>query len=867
MYVDRVACTDGPSSSVLEQIRAQVARTPDLIAVRHGDTSLSYRELVERVEVMAGRLSHAGVEAGDLVGLCPLRSLELVVGMLAVLRCGAAYVPIDPETPAPRVAEVVQQAALRRVLLHEELRPLFAHTGVELLSLREPHPPASLLAPTSEAHSPGELAYVIFTSGSTGVPKGVEVRKLSLANHATSMARLYDLGPGDRVLCTASIAFDVAAEQIYPALLAGAEVVVRPDSLFASLASFNRYVHEAGITTLILPTALLHEWTRELGAGRLMLPSKVRTVAAGTEQVAASALTTLLASTERPLRFLHGYGPTEATITCTAYLHDGRSFHAGDVVPIGLPLPNTQAYVLDAELAPVSEGELGELYIGGVALARGYLGRDDLTRERFITHSFAQDTQAPERLYRTGDLVRRNAHGELLFVGRADGQLKVRGHRVEPEEVEAALMQQAGVLEAAVVQSGQGEQAQLVAYLVCDGALDLTTLRGACRARLPSYMVPASFVQLAQLPTTLNQKVDRAALRALVRTPAPAQAREAAEDDSELLVAHAFAEALGVPAIGRDDDFFECGGDSLRALHMLQLLRQGHSAELGLADVFEAPTVRALGSRITHRGTVDRPSVLCLKTGVGTPLFLVCGIQIYQALATASVCPNPIYALLVPGESLNVDDPDAIPALASVQVLAAEYIALMRQHTASGPYALGGLSFGGAVAYQMAQQLRAAGESVALVALFDTVLPRAQKRASIAWLKQQLTQLRAPELQTRLTGLHRVLIDKAQRQLRKLRRGPQPRAGNALETLDQRRNLAYQKRLREFDRSLTPYAGRVVLYRATESDEGSLLHAHGFAAFVPDLTVCDVPGDHLGILREPSVQQLAAHLATQLQRS
>jgi amino acid adenylation domain-containing protein len=850
------------SPSVLALFRAQAARSPDALAVRHGQQTLSYRQLREAVDRLAARLTRAGVTPGELVGLCVVRSLDVVVAMLAILQTGAAYLPLDQDTPKLRVEHIVRQAALRRALVQRAVAPLFADTGTQLVMLDAPADGAAQAPVQAKKSAPGfdDLAYVIFTSGSSGAPKGVEVRHVSLANHAQNMVDLYQLGPGDRMLCSASIGFDVAAEQIYPALLAGAEVVIRPASLFSSLESFNRYLHEASITALVLPTAFFHEWTHELGARRLVLSPSVRVVGVGTEQVAATALSTFLACGARPLRFIHGYGPTEATITCTAYLHDGRSFDSSDVVPIGRPLANIEAHVLDAACSPVHDGEVGELYIGGVALARGYLGRADLTRDRFIEHSFPGEGRTGARLYRTGDLVRRSGNGELYFLGRADTQLKVRGHRVEPEEIELLLKQQPGVLDAAVVQRGL-----LVAYLACDQPLDMAALRATCRQRLPAYMVPGSFVPLRHLPMTFNQKVDRAALRALVHEEARP---ELASSDGELLVARAFAEVLGTPSVGRDDDFFERGGDSLRALRVLQLLRQSHTAELALADFFEAPTVRALGLRVTRGGSVDRASVLCLKSGVGTPLFLVAGIQIYQALATALHASNPVYALLLPSESWELSGADV--ALPTTDELAAQYVRLMHEHTPQGPYLLGGLSFGGAIAYAMAQQLRAAGEPVDLLALFDTVLPRATRRLTWPWLRTQLQTLRSPgQLRGRLTVLGQRGVQRAKRLVQArlqpaVRSERESASAEALRELDRRRERAYAERLRDFDRTIAAYPGPVVLYRAMDNSEGSHLPDHGFAAFTPDLRVCDVPGDHLGILREPAVAALAAHLAEQI---
>jgi amino acid adenylation domain-containing protein len=821
-----------PRHDVVSLFMEQARRTPAAAALAFAEQVLSYAELAREVDQLAALLVEREVRPGDRVAIRASRSLEMVVGLLAVLRAGAAYVPLDPEAPGARTLSILRESAPRLVLAHSPE----GLAGFTVLSFAEVAASVAVHA----AIDGDALAYVIYTSGSTGVPKGVEVRHISLANHALEMAELYQLRAGDRVLCSASIGFDVAAEQIFPALICGATVVVRPEDLFRSLDNFDRYLRAAEISTLILPTAFFHEWTRELGAGALRLPPGLRAVGVGTEQVAAAQLETFLAGAGGRVRFLQGYGPTEATVTCTAYVHAGEPLGHGAPVPIGRPLANTEAYVLDPAGALTADDQVGELYIGGIGLARGYLGRDDLTRERFVPHPFSQQPGA--RLYRTGDLVKRAADGQLIFVGREDFQFKVRGHRVEPREIEDVLCEQPGIAEAVVVLRGQ----QLVGYVVAE-RLDADELTRACRARLPSYMVPGVFVALPAFPKTLNQKIDRNALPE--PKSRPRSVKTAARNDMELLVARAFAEALGITTpVAPDDDFFELGGDSLRALRLLQLIRQGCSGELALADVFAAPTVAALAGRV---GSVDRPSVLCLKPGRGTPLFLVCGIQIYQALAHALTCENPVYALLLPSEGLVANGSSELPA---VEQFASEYLRILSAHTPEGPCALGGLSFGGAVAYEMARQLAETGREVSLLVLFDTVLPRAHIRGLRPRILHRLRAIRrAPPARARA-----MIIERLRRLLP--RAAPVAARGDALEQLDAQRESTYSARIVDYDRTSKPYGGRVVLYRAEDAEGGPFLPGHGFELLVDDLTREDIPGDHLGILREPGVGAIARSL-------
>jgi thioesterase domain-containing protein len=380
-----------------------------------------------------------------------------------------------------------------------------------------------------------------------------------------------------------------------------------------------------------------------------------------------------------------------------------------------------------------------------------------------------------------------------------------------------------------------------VAYVVCATPLDQAALRATCRSHLPAYMVPDAFVGLTAFPQTLNQKIDRAALPD--PAPDPRRERRGARSDVELLVARAFTEVLGVSELCVEDDFFALGGNSLRALRLLQLIRQSCSSALGLADIFAAPSVAALGARIARGGSVDRPTVLRLKPGQGTPLFLVCGIHIYQPLADALPCANPAFALLLPSEA------GVGQALPPIERLAFDYVQALRKHTPQGPYALGGLSFGGAVAYEMARQLNAAGQEVSVVGLFDTLLPRGRIRSARAWMRARL----------------RSCLAAARRKIAGCVRGSSgPASDRELLLLEQQRQRVYGERLVEYDRVQRPYAGRVVLYRALDANQGPRLPGHGFEQLASQVTWCDVPGDHLGILCDGGVQRLAAHLAEAL---
>jgi len=853
-----------PRVCVHELVHAQAVRTPAAPAVRFGDTVLTYAELDARAEQLAHALRERGVREGDLVAIAIPRSVELVVGLLAILKSGAAYVPIDVALPRERIELLVRRSQPVIVLTDATTRATMAELGATLCV----HTDAAFVAAQPcttplPAGDPERLVYVIFTSGSTGEPKAVEIRHRSLVNHGLAVQDHYGLGPGDRMLCSASIGFDVAAEQIYPALFHGAEVVVRPDDLLESFAGFDAFVRARALTAMILPTAFWHEWVRYLQERRLEVPPTLRLLSVGTEKALSEILVTWRERGAGRVRFIQGYGPTETTVTCTMFRHDAGETTVDPTrpLPIGRPLANNEIYILDATGEPVPVGVPGELCVGGAGLARGYLGRPDLTAERFVAHPLRQGDDA--RIYKTGDLAYWQPDGQIVYVGRSDFQVKVRGFRVELGEIEALLRSHPGVRESVVVL--RDEPKRLVAYLVGDPGLAIDELEARCRAQLPEYMVPAAFVVLDAFPLTHNGKVDRAALPR-PDTSARPRSRDA-NDDVELILAGAFAEVLRAPAVGMTDGFFDLGGDSLAAMKLLQRLESIFSLTIPLEQLLRTDTVESLGEHIRNSdraGSVDGPSVVRLKGGEGTPVFLVLGMFMYQYLARALQAPNPVYSVYLPLEAELLSEGKPLP---EVHELARLYVEVLRRHTPSGPYVLGGASFGGIVAYEMAQQLRAAGEAVELVVLLDSMLPRGRQNGASAWARviaKGLLEQREWVIEKVKRRLQRVQHQALQR----LRRGeatvevvdPEQAERARLETL---REAEYERCQQAYDRVMRPYGGEVVLYRS-QAPKRPVMPYHGFEELVTGrLEACDVPGDHVSMLL---LQQEIGRMAGDLQR-
>ncbi|MFC6080609.1 amino acid adenylation domain-containing protein [Sphaerisporangium aureirubrum] len=569
---------DAPT--VPAMIAGTVRRAPDAVAVECGTERLTYARLDARARRLAALL-----RGHETVGVCLGRSPASVVALLAVWHAGAAYLPLDPEHPAGRLSALIRDAGLRLVVTDHETRHL-SLPGVVTVDVNEaehtagpdqtppgasgPHAPVGAAGPEER-----DAAYVLYTSGSTGVPKGVVVEHGNLASRVRWMRSAYGLGPGDRVVQFASLGFDTHAEEIHPALAAGATVVTLPDG-GATLPDV--LAATPGITVLDLPTAYWHRLVELID--EIRWPAALRLVILGGEQAHAAAVSRWRARFGGRVRLLNTYGPTETTVIATAAeLGDDP----GPRPPIGRPIAETTVHVMDERGEPVPPGVPGELYVGGAGVARGYLGRPALTAERFAT-----DPAGPPgaRLYRTGDRVRLRRDGRLEFLGRLDDQIKVRGHRVEPAEVEARLRACPGAGEVAVVVRDD----TLLAYVT--GPAPVEELRAHAAAALPPYMVPGVWTRLGHLPLTPNGKVDRAAL------PDPEPERDAPpvppRTDAEQLIAEVWGEVLGLADVGAFDDFFALGGHSLLAVQVTARLRSGVGVDVPIRAVFAHRTVAAL---------------------------------------------------------------------------------------------------------------------------------------------------------------------------------------------------------------------------------------------------------------------------------
>ena len=850
----------------------QVTRTPGAIAVVGDGTSLTYDELNRRANQLAHHLRSLGVGPEVIVGLVAERSPATLVGLLAILKAGGAYVPLGAALPRDRVALILEDAHVPLVLAARHPTWDLDFPGIESVRLDDPTRAAcvadeSVENPVSGA-TPGSLAYVIYTSGSTGRPKGVLIEHRAAVNmYAGFEAAVLAHAPRRplKVSFDASMSFDASVEQILN-LLGGHTLFTVPDEVRLDARAMVAFVRRNSLDVIDwVPTQM-----KMLLEEGLLDPAHWRPgiVVVGGEAVEEDLWMTMSSA---GVETFNTYGPTECTVQATVCRITGRR----DRPHIGGPMANLQTHVLDRHLQQVPVGVPGELYLGGEGVARGYLNRPELTSERFIPDPFGD--RPDTRLYRTGDRVRW-VDGNLEFLGRIDDQVKIRGMRIEPGEIEATLAQHPGVREAAVdarMEAGGGKF--LAAYVALkSGAAEpsstrqLSEIREFLRSRLPEHMVPAAFVAVDELPRNPSGKVNRRALPDPDRSNLGGGHYSPPSDDLESELVAIWQRLLKLDRVGIDDRFFDIGGHSLLTVQLAQTVESKLCRTCSLAMVFETGTIRTLAARLrsggavaegTAGGAVEGATVVALRaTGTGRQFFCICGVHLYQHLADRLAPEFRTYGIFLPYEQELFAASGSGARSLSVEDMAAGYLKMVRQQQPRGPYLLAGISFGGILAYQMAQELLSAGEKVDVMVLLDTMLPGARRRNWGRWAVEKLVRMGrggasgllrragdllgwAPGERGEATASEANLVDAEARRLADIR------------------EAIYGEAMNRYRAS--PYPGTVLLARAEDksfyaSDIAD--ETYGWGSLVANLGTCDVPGDHIGILTEPHVSILAERL-------
>ncbi|MEB3899147.1 amino acid adenylation domain-containing protein [Pseudomonas putida] len=713
----------GQAPSLLACLQAQARRQPDAVAVVCGDQQLTYAELDHQANQLAQALLARGVGAEERIGVALNRSVQTLVAFYAVLKAGAAYVPLDIDYPQERLQWIIDDSAMRILISVSSLRQRLPDGGVERLELDR------LDWATLPAQAPAlaideqQLAYLIYTSGSTGKPKGVAVPRGPLAMHCQAIIGLYGMDTSTRELLFMSFAFDGAQERWLSTLCAGGRLVLRDDTLWTAEQTWAA-LHAHGISIACFPPAYLKqlaEFAEQHGT-----PPAVRIYCFGGDAVADESFEQARRSL-RPQWLTNGYGPTETVVTPLLWKAAPQDACEAAYAPIGRRVGNRSLYVLDAWLDPVPDGVPGELYIGGEGLARGYHQCPGLSAERFIASPF----EAGGRLYRTGDLVRRRADGLFDYLGRLDHQVKIRGFRIELGEIEARLRSLPGVRDALVLARDSQAGKRLVGYVVAaTPQVRGEALRDALQQQLPDYMVPAQVVLLDAWPLNPAGKIDRLALP---DADFRAKAHVAPRNALERLLTQIWQEVLEVERVGITDNFFELGGDSLRTLKVLSKVRSLAEPpfELKLRDILAKPTIAQLSGYEAHESdlnpllvlnatAVDAPALFCLHAGFGT-------VFDYEPLARRLEGHYRVHGLQC---RMLLDRDWQDDSLASMAIDYAQYI---RQCQPQGPYHLLGWSLGGTLALLVAAQLEMQGQAVAFLGLVDSFIPFAEVPAQDDW--------------------------------------------------------------------------------------------------------------------------------------
>ena len=848
----------------------QVQRTPQAVAVVTEDAEFTYQQLNRQANRLAYQLSALGIGPNHLVGICVERSLDMVIGLLAILKAGGAYVPIDPHYPAERIEFILQDTQVKVLLsqthLEQSLTACLSGQKTTLICLDRDQWTKMRSCPDPKKQvGINNLMYVMYTSGSTGQPKGVMISHRGICNQLHWRQTTFSLTAQDRVLQNISFSFDPSVWQIFWPLVVGAQLVLPHSKGHQDIAYLVKLIAEQTISVIALVPSLLRVL---LEHSELERCQALRHIFCGGEALPLDLQQQFFQRFANTSTHLHNvYGPTETSIDATYWTCEQP--HRSPIAPIGYPITNAQIYILDNDQQPIETGQIGEIYIGGVGLARGYLNRPDLTTARFIYSPVVRS-----RIYRTGDLGKYLPNGMVQFLGRVDQQVKIRGFRIELGEIESCLNQHPTIAQSAVIawEFAPGQK-RLLAYFVPRDhmPLEVKILRSWLQERLPDYMIPAIFMPLASFPLNANGKLDRKAL------PTPISEYTYVADDGaplqdewQIQLAKLWCRVLGISTVTQTDSFFELGGDSLSATQLATRIEKTFNHPFPVANLFQAPTLSQMATLIRENqgDTPDQVLVPIQTKGSKPPLFCLHtktgSIFDYYGLAKYLEPDQPVYGI----QARGLDNQEVFYKLKSqrlqysIETLATDYISEIQTLQPEGPYYLCGYSFGGLLAYEIAQQLTARGHSIGMVALFDTY------NYSDAWFCRPLSlRLRnaVGKFQT-LSWSERSAY--SQQKLQSLGAKLQPSSATdqqALEKITVHED-ACETALKHYQAK--PYGGDVVLFRAEHTPE-----AFGYqAATVDDYlgwdqvvtgTIKLQPMDchHFLLMDNPYVQHLAQRLS------
>jgi len=838
-----------PDLGLHELFSKQADRTPSALAIVDGARRLSYGELDAMSDRLAVQIAAVGIEAGETVAAFMQRGAKFCVAILGILKSGAAYLPIDPEYPRERHVVMLEDSGCSLVLAsHSLIEEGLLVDGMQELIVDLENLESGERG-TASFRRGGDAAYVIFTSGSTGRPKGVVNTHRGVVSEVLNCIKLWGLVPEDRVPQFASISFDTAVEEIWSCWLAGAQLVITPPDVIRSHSRFMGWVRDAGITVLDLPTAFWHSIVAAAGSGDVSLPEDLKLVVVGGEFARASAYLDWKILVGDRIRWVNTYGPTEAAIACLFYC-DWIDGEFSESVPIGLPVPNSVAYVVDADGRALPDGFTGELWIGGDCVAQGYVGRPELTAERFIDDPFSNGNGG--RVYKTGDLVWVDQQGRLRYVGRRDRQVKVRGFRIELDEVEEALNAVSIVDDAAVkvIPSPDGD-AELTGYI--SPQVDVEGVLGELIETLPAQMVPSRLVVMEELPKTNNGKIDYKALQ----EPEPAKAESEPDADGQAdpiveTVLEEMRDSVNGPKLRAQDNFFASGGHSLRMMELLTALER-RGLNFSPDEFLRKPTAEGLAETVRRRR--ERPPeewspLKPLREVEGAPVLILPHSTPGDVMGYGNLIDNlgpgiSCYGLVARGTQSGFEPHDNLEEMASY------YVGYILDEI-PGPYHLCGWCFGGMLAFEIAHQLLERGEEVGRLILIDTEVPPMPGLKKFRALSKLRSLARFPFKMlfkyywVKLPWGRKVSIGGGD---------PHVRDTEVYRTnevaYDRYEGRRYPGTIDEITSGINLWDGLPVLY----SEDLNGLAAENF-------TKCTVDGSHMTLMREPVVAQVAERIRT-----
>jgi len=840
----------------------QVLRCPDAIALRKGDETQTYSELNKAANRLAYFLIANGVNPGDNIGLLVSRDFDMITGMLGILKAGGAYVPIDPAYPVDRQEYIFHQSALKMVISNSDY-PLKNNIGNDSFKNINIQAPGQFDDTNPElVINSSQLAYTIYTSGSTGRPKGVMIEHHSAINLISWVNERFNVGPDDRLLFITSMCFDLSVYDIFGMLAAGGSLVIAENDEIQDVRTLQDLLIRHKITFWDSVPTTMDYLVRNLEQERkgyrytglktifmsgdwipVSLPGRLKRFFPNTQVVSLG-------------------GATEATVWSNYYIVD-ETKKDWKSIPYGRPIHNNFFYILNERMEPAPMGEVGDLYIGGVGVARGYANDPEKTRASFMPDPFNQ--MAGGMMYRTGDLGRMLPDYNMEFLGRRDTQVKINGFRVELGEIESVLNSSTAVCDAVVLaKEGPDNNKRLVAYIVPNGKFDNDAVTAFLKTRLPGYMVPAIWIELDKLPLSSNGKIDRNALPAPQEAPVARKIISAPATETEKILAAIWQESMRINECSIDDNFFALGGHSLMAVQILSKLEKKIGKKLQLAVLFKYPDIRSLAAFIdSEKKEIVYKSLVAIKSsGSKPPLYIIHGeglnVLNFSRLADYMDEERPIFGLQAKGLN-GIDEP-----LETMSQIAAFYLAEILQHNPNGPYLLAGYSFGGYVAVEMEKQMEAMGKQVQMLIMFDTdaekteykdwyyLFPRKVKRNFPLFIASLKSYFQQPALAFKrqftnrepnyLSGFSSKKDSKGFYQLiRKIK----------------------DKHLSAFrNYSMEPFNNKVYLFKAKICvhyvDDGQWLGWTKYAA--QGVELFEVPGDHLSMLLPPNVEQFASKL-------